>query len=188
MENLRSYLRSDGRECLELPEKLDDTAYKTIIFVFDPVFIYKNPDYKLVPDFDTRAVMKTLISGIEKNIRRLKRISTPAPHIFFCLQRVHAVVGIQTNILQNIMMFLSFDVVWMSDIDDENDNRRIILVNPFREKITILNPDAEQKYRTVVSRNFEHMKNLVISRTIEIDRKLKEDQNRLNPDTCCLVQ
>ena len=94
-------------------------------------------------------------------------MSTPAPHIFFCLQRAHAVVGIQTNILQRIMTFLSFDIVWTSDNDDEKDKRRIIFVNPCNEQITILNPDAEQKYRTVVSRNFEHMKNLVILRVAE---------------------
>ncbi len=163
---------------------------KTTLLVFDPVYIYKNPDY------DTRAAMKTVISGIEKNILHLKRMSTPAPHIFFCLQRAHAVVGIQTNILQHIMTFLSFDIVWTSDNDDEKDTRRRIFVNPCREKITILNPDAEQTNRIVVSRNFEYMKNLMISRA-ELrlrnrlegkHRLLRVEESKPYHGACCSVQ
>ena len=152
----------------------DDTQYgksiyrdKTIIIVFDPVYIYKNPDY------DTRTVMKKLIQRIEDDIPSLKRINiTVTPHVFFCMQRIHAVVGIQTNIMQRIIAFLPFDVEWMSDSDDEIDTRKIIFVNPCCEKITILNPDVEsteQKNRILVSRDFEHMEKLMISRTLSRD-------------------
>jgi hypothetical protein len=95
-------------------------------------------------------------------------------------------------------MFLSFDVVWMGDNDDEKDTRKIIFVNPRRENITILNPDAEQKNCIVESQNFEYVKNLMISRVIlrlrnhpehgRTFRKLLEEKNEPHRDTCCSVQ
>ena len=84
------------------------------------------------------------------------------------------------------------------------DTRRIIFVDPRREKITILNPDAKPRNRVLVSRNFEHMKNLIIPiatshvrREIEDERRREEKRERRrkeerervsNRDSCCIVQ
>ena len=84
------------------------------------------------------------------------------------------------------------------------DKRRIIFVDPRREKITMLNPDAKPKDRVLVSRNFEYMKNLNIPianshvrRDIEdkrrmkewMERRRKEERERVsNRDSCCIVQ
>ena len=158
---------------LHSPGKYRDN---TIILVFDPIDIYENPEY------DTFAVMKKkLIPGIEKNIPSLKRISTPTPHIFFCLKHV---VGVQTNILQHIMVFLSFDIVWTSD--DEKDTRKIIFVNPHNENITNMGYPSLFFY-TVVSRNFEYMKNLIISRTTSSLRKRMKKEGTLMKKTGCTI-
>ena len=84
------------------------------------------------------------------------------------------------------------------------DTRKIIFVDPRREKITILNPEAKPKNRVLVSRNFEYMKNLIIPianshlrREIEDERRREEKRKRRrkvdrervsNRDSCCIVQ
>ena len=178
---------------------------RTIILTFDPVYIYKNPDY------DTRDIMKKLIPEIEKNIP-LKRMSTPASHILLCLQHAHTTIGTQTRILQHIMVFFSFDVVWQNskiDIvwgedDSEEDTRRMIFVNPNREKITVLNRNftcldnhsssEKRKVCLIESRNFEYMKTLMISRgksrlikSIEEGRRSNKNSRNAMQSCCNLM-